>query len=237
MSAPFVRFGLSHLIVIGLALVIPLLLTAITRAIHGGAATKIIAWLFAALLVFNKIVGLVLLYRDGELTVESLVPMHLCDLAAIAVLVTLIYPNQWTYELCYFWALGGTLQALLTPDLRYGFPHARFVNFFAQHGAVIAAVLYMTLALGMRPFPMSIVRVLGWSALYLATAMALNAMLGTNFGYLRAKPEQPSLLDYMAPWPFYIAQLALLAIVSCLVYYAPFFVIDRLQSISWINRG
>jgi uncharacterized membrane protein YwaF len=31
----------------------------------------------------------------------------------------------------------------------------------------------------------------------------------------------------MVPWPFYIAQLAFLAILSCLVYYLPFFIIDR----------
>ena len=33
----------------------------------------------------------------------------------------------------------------------------------------------------------------------------------------------------MAPWPFYIAQLALLAILSCLVYYLPFFIMDQLR--------
>ncbi len=230
MIAPFVRFGPSHLAAIGLAFITPVVLTVVTRAVHSGGTIRMVAWLFGALIVVSKISGLTLLYRDGELTVESLVPMHLCDWAAIMVLITLIYPNQWTYELCYFWALGGTLQALLTPDLRYGFPHAQCVYFFTQHGAVIAAALYMTLAMGMRPFPMSIVRVLGWSALYLAAAMAVNSLFGTNFGYLRSKPEQPSLLDYMAPWPFYIAEVALLAIASCLIYYAPFFIIDRLQS-------
>ncbi len=230
MIAPFARFGPSHLAAIGLALVTPVLLTVATRALHNGSTIKIVAWLFAALILVSKISGLMLLYRDGELTIESLVPLHLCDWAAIMVMFTLVYPNQWTYELCYFWALGGTLQALLTPDIRYAFPHAQFVHFFIQHGAVVAVTLYMTLAMGMRPFPMSIVRVLGWSALYLAVAMAANFLLGTNFGYLRSKPEQPSLLDYMAPWPFYIGEIALLAIVSCMVYYTPFFIIDRLQS-------
>ena len=144
-------------------------------------------------------------------------------------MITLIYPNQRTYELCYFWALGGTLQALLTPDLSYGFPDPRFISFFALHGGVIAAALYMTLCMAMRPVPMSIARTFAWSTVYLVVAMATNAMLGTNFGYLRAKPASPSLLDYMAPWPFYIVQLALLAIVFTLLYYAPFFIIDQLR--------
>lgn len=76
---------------------------------------------------------------------------------------------------------------------------------------------------------MSIVRVLIWSVVYLVAAMTANFLLDANFGYLRAKPSQPSALDYLAPWPYYIVQLATLAIASTLLYYAPFFIIDRLK--------
>ena len=95
---------------------------------------------------------------------------------------------------------------------------------------MIAAAIYLTLAMKMRPIPMSIVRVLGWSAVYFAVAMTVNFMLGTNFGYLSAKPEHPSLMDYMAPWPYYLAELVVLAVIFCLVCYVPFFIFDRLRS-------
>jgi hypothetical integral membrane protein (TIGR02206 family) len=230
MAAPFERFGPAHLGVIALTFSTPLALSAIVRWCHGEIAARVISWAFVSLLIGDRVGWLILLARDGELTAQTAAPLNLCDWAAIMAVVTLVYPNQWTYELCYFWALGGTLQALLTPDLSYGFPDLRFIGFFALHGGVIAAMLFMTLGLGMRPVPLSIVRALAWSALYAAFVMAANAMLGTNFGYLRAKPAHPSLLDYLAPWPYYLAQLALLAILSCLVYYAPFFIIDRLRA-------
>lgn len=229
MAPSFERFGTAHLCVLALTVITPLVLSAIVRRCDGGVVTKCVRWLLVALLIGDKLTTIILLSRSGELTVESGLPMYLCDWAAIVTIVTLLYPNQWTYELSYFWALCATLQALLTPDLAYGFPDPRFVDFFAWHGGVIASVLFMTGGMRMRPVAMSIVRALAWSAFYMAAAIATNAIFDTNFGYLRMKPGHPSLLDYMAPWPFYIAQLAILAIVSCLFYYAPFFVIDRLH--------
>jgi hypothetical integral membrane protein (TIGR02206 family) len=228
MAASFEHFGRAHLGAIALTFATPLILCGINRSCDG-LVTGIINWSLAALLVGGELFRLILLRRDGQLAFATAAPMHLCDWAAIAAMITLVYPNQWTYELCYFWAFGGTLQALVTPDLARGFPDARFINFFALHGGVIAAALYMTLCLGMRPVPMSIARVLAWSMAYLAIAMVANSMLGANFGYLRMKPTHPSLLDYLAPWPFYIVQLVLLGIVFALLYYSPFFIIDQLR--------
>ena len=230
MVASFERFGAAHLGAIALTFIAPVVLSAIARFCCSSVASRVISWLFIALLVGHNIATLILLHRDGVLTIQTALPMYLCDWAEYMAIVTLIYPNQWTYELCYFWVLGGTLQALLTPDLSYGFPDPRFINFFTLHGAVIASVIFMTLGMGMRPVPMSIVRALGWSTFYVAVAMVVNSILGTNFGYLRMKPAHPSLMDYMAPWPLYILQLALLGVVFSLLYYSPFFVLDKLRS-------
>jgi len=66
-------------------------------------------------------------------------------------LVALLTRNQRAYELGYFWGLGGTLQGLLTPPLYYDYPDLQFIFFFIQHGGVVAALLYLTLGLHMRP--------------------------------------------------------------------------------------
>lgn len=229
MVVPFARFGQAHLWAIALTLFAPLASCAISRACRDGVADRAIRWLFVAVLVGDEILRYFLLRRLGVLSIETLLPMHLCDWAAITAVITLVHPNQRTYELCYFWALGGTLQALLTPDLPYGFPDLRFISFFVLHGGVIASALYMTLCLGMRPVAGSIPRVLGWSAVYPAAAAGVNFVFETNFGYLREKPSQPSLFDYLAPWPFYIGQLIPLAIAFCLLCYSPFFLVDRLH--------
>jgi len=226
----FVLFGVAHLGAIALAFVMPLALAfAVRRAKNPRPLERWFRHGLAALLIATWVIWLGLLYRRGWYGLGNLLPMHLCDWAAILTIVTLISPRQRSYELAYFWALGGTLQALLTPDLHYGFPDLRFIIFFLFHSGIIASVLYLTFAAGLRPVPASLPRVMAWSVVYLAAALTVNAVFGTNFGYLSAKPPGPSMFDMLAPWPWYIGQLALIGLASVFVYYAPFYLADSLN--------
>jgi len=69
-------------------------------------------------------------FRNGWLHWGTSLPLQLCDWVLIACLVTLIRPNHLAAEIAYFWGLGGTLQAVLTPDMTQGFPSWRFLQFF-----------------------------------------------------------------------------------------------------------
>ena len=228
-SPPFALFGHGHLTAIILTVAIPLVLAVLARGARSEAFTRAIRWLFAAELIATYILWYWIIFSNGWQSAQTLLPMWLCDWATITAIVTLIWPNQRTYELAYFWALAGTLQAMITPDLRYDFPDLRFVVFFAFHGGVIAAVLFLTLGARMRPYPASIARVLAWSFIYLLAAGAVDWQFNANFGYLRSKPPLGSLMDVLGPWPWYIASLAGLAIVFVLVLYLPFWIADRIR--------
>lgn len=226
MEPHFVLFGASHLAAIALAFAVPILLAVVVRLSGNAALTDAVRWTFAAELVASYLLWFWLLYRG---IVGNMLPMHLCDWAAIAAIVTLFRPNQKSYELAYFWTFTGTLQATLTPDLNFDWPDLRFVIFFAIHCGVIASVLYMTLGMKLRPTPQSIPRVVAWTLFYGAVAGAVDWWTGANYGFLRAKPANASVLDMLAPWPWYIAELVPIALVFILVLYAPFFVADRLR--------
>jgi hypothetical integral membrane protein (TIGR02206 family) len=223
---PFVLFGASHVSALGAIFVTSLVLVAIARKWGDPKLAATIRWGLAAVLLASWALWFALLYKRGWLSVATILPMHLCDWTTIVVTITLIRPNQRTYELAYFWALGGTLQALLTPDLPMDFPDLRFLIFFVLHGGVIASVLFLTLGLRMRPLPSSIPRVVTWSFVYLTAAIAVNALFGTNFGYLAAKPARPSLLDFLAPWPYYIGEMMLLGGGFIILFYSPFLIRD-----------
>jgi hypothetical integral membrane protein (TIGR02206 family) len=227
MSNPFVAFGAAHITVLALTAATPVALAMLARRLRSRTLVRAISLALAGELIATWTLWYWLIATRGWLSPQTLLPMDLCDWATVAAIVTLLRPNQRSYELAYFWALSGTLQALVTPELFYDFPDLRFVVFFAFHGGTVAAVLFLTLGARMRPRPASIPRVLAWSSLYLVSALAVNRAFRTNFGFLSAKPAKPSLLDVMGPWPLYIAELAGLAVLYVLVLYLPFFIADR----------
>lgn len=229
MDTPFQLFGMAHWTAIALAFAVPLALALVVRVTGSEALKNAVRWVFAAELVATYALWYWLLYQRGWMAVGNMLPMHLCDWAAIVCIVSLIRPNQRTYELAYFWALTGTLQATLTPELALGWPDWRFVVFFAFHCGVIAAVLYMTLGMRMRPYPASIPRVIGWTLFYGVAAGLVDWIFGVNFGFLAAKSKDPSALDLLSPWPWYIAELVPVALVLILILYLPFFAADQLS--------
>jgi hypothetical integral membrane protein (TIGR02206 family) len=110
-----------------------------------------------------------------------------------------------------------------------GFPDIQFLLFMLDHAGLIAALLYLTVGTGLRPVPRSLPRVIGASLLYAAVAGAADYALGTNYGFLRGKGDNVSLLTFMAPWPWYIGELVAIGLLSIAVYYAPFLLLDRLR--------
>lgn len=224
---PFVLFGPSHLAALALTFALPAALAVAARR-HPSARAPI-RWSLAAMLLGVWLWWYALAWQRGWLTIGDALPMNLCDWATIATIVTLLRPNQKSYELAYFWALGGTVQGMITPDTPYDFPEVRFLIFFVYHGGILTAVLYLTFGCRLRPWPPSIPRVVAWSLVYFCAAAAVDAALGTDYGFLRAPPAQASVFNFLSPWPYYIPELVGLGLISAAVYYAPWFIADRLR--------
>lgn len=227
----FVVFGHSHQIVLALIVIVPAVLAVFARALNSRSLNRTICWVFALVIAGTWAAWLLVFGRMGWLDLGNALPMDLCSWAAIATIITLIVPNQKSYELAYFWALAGTVQGIVTPDIPYDFPEFRFIEFSLFHGGIIAAVLFLTIGLKMRPVPASIPRVISWSLLYMAIAAVTDWALKVNYGFLRAKPGHASLYDLMPGWPWYIADVVILAVIAVLICYAPFFLTDL------VNRG
>ncbi|GAA5481766.1 YwaF family protein [Haloferula sargassicola] len=147
---------------------------------------------------------------------DNIVPLHLCDLASFIAGFALITRRPTLILLTYFWGLAGTLQGIATPALDYALPHPIAFAFFLQHFAIIAAAIYFPAADGWRleaPWWRGPLKAFAWLNAYVAMAITANSLLGTNFGFLAAKPTTPSLLDRLGPHPVYIVWLEMIALV------------------------
>ena len=112
--------------------------------------------------------------------------------------------------------MAGTLQAVLTPNIPYGFPHPVFFIFFLIHSGVVAA------GLGQHPRRGAVWRCFFRAQFYLVVASLVNWLSGSNYGFLAGKPQSTSLLDQLGPWPYYIVSLEVLGLLIFLLLNLPF---------------
>jgi hypothetical integral membrane protein (TIGR02206 family) len=215
-----VPFGPAHLGALGSVALLALALVALVRLrpASGRPLRLALAAGIVALVAYEFSVGA----REGWLGWMALLPLELCDAALVLTVVTLVAPRRATAEVVYFWAVSGTLLAMLTPDLAWNFPRWEFVVFFGLHGLVLVAALVLVFGLGLRPRPGAPFRVFGITAGWAALVGLVNLALGTNYMYLRRKPGVPTLLDWMGPWPVYIGVGAAVALGLFLVLALPF---------------
>lgn len=209
-------------ITVGVSVVLPVLLRRFAGAQRRENARRTIVLLLFAY------VGLAPAIKAGvyDLPLLEHLPLHLCGASVILGAFMLWLRSYRLYEVVYFWGIGGVLAALLTPDVLVGFPHPLFLLFFIGHGLPLTAVMFATLVMGFRPRATSLPIVLSATAAYALLIYPLNLLLGSNYLFLIHKPAQPSLLDLLGPWPWYIAWLVALVIGACVMLYLPFAVWD-----------
>ncbi|MFN2477350.1 MAG: TIGR02206 family membrane protein [Chthoniobacterales bacterium] len=225
--APFHAYSAEHLITIALTAALPFALAALVRRYRAPLLERTTIAMIAALLFANYLVYLLFIRRLGELTWTQMLPMQMCDWAMVVVIVAMATANRKWFEVAYFWGIGGTLQAVLTPNLFYGFPDLRFICFFVSHCGIIVGVVFLMLTRRLRPYPMSIVRAFAWSEFYFVVALIVDEVTGVNYGFLLHKPEAFSLLSYLSESrPLYLLQMHGLALLFFMLLYAPFAVAD-----------
>ena len=225
----FLLFGTAHLVVIFLTIVIPLVLGFAVRTTGSPRLDRAVAFGIALLLATNYFGYALYLWSHDLLFWKQAHSFQLCDWAMITVIVALLTARpSWT-EVSYFWGIGGTFQAILTPNLQVGFPDIRFISFFIAHCGIVTGVLYLLIARRFRPTLGSVWRTLAWSQLYLVATLLVDHLTGVNYGFLLHKPQATSILDYLsnARW-LYILELNGLALFFFALLYAPWVIADLL---------
>jgi hypothetical integral membrane protein (TIGR02206 family) len=224
---PFHPYGVAHLLVIFLTIAVPFALAALVRWTKSSLIERIIVGALSLALVVNYFIYLSLVRQFGAVSWEQLLPLQLCDWAMAVIIIAMWTRRPRWFEVAYFWGIGGTVQAVLTPNLAFGFPDFRFFSFFVSHCGIIIGIIFLMLVHQLRLRALSIVRVFAWTELYFIITLAADKFTGFNYGFLLHKPEAKTLLNILSDYrPLYLFQMHLLALAFFVVLYLPFAIYD-----------
>ncbi|MBP1931642.1 TIGR02206 family membrane protein [Ammoniphilus resinae] len=180
-------------------------------------------WGLSGLLLVSESALTVWYVAVDHWTLSNSLPLHLCSLTLFLSIVMLLRKNYLTFEFVYLAGLAGALQAIFTPDIGiYGYPHFVAVQFFIAHGGIVVAVFFMVFVESYKPQLRSIRNTMIWLNLYAVFIGFINQWTGGNYLFISHKPANPSLMDYLGPWPWYILSLEGVALIMFFLLYLPF---------------
>lgn len=161
-------------------------------------SATVVVWLFVRLL-------------KGRLDPAEDLPLGICNFTALIAPIQALTdsPLLTAWSIC----VGGPagMVSMLSPDVQPQHPVETRVKFWIVHGGLVAqALLYAA-----TEAPTSLPRLLLLITLMLAgvgcAAVVANALLCSNYLFLRAKPVTSSPLDWFGDWPLYLLPMALSA--------------------------
>ncbi len=211
----------EHLVPLGLLVVVAVLLCVAARRAPGWWI-DVVAAAMALVIVVAELSWQPYSLENHAWSVAASLPLQLCDVGGFVAAAALLWRQILLVEVAYFWGLGGTLQALLTPDLRDHFPSFPYLQFYVTHDLVILAALFLVIGLRLQPRPGAVRRIFVLTLAFAAVVGSIDQVTGGNYMYLRQVPAGGSLLNLMGPWPWYIVVGAVVTLVVLAVLDAPF---------------
>ena len=216
----------EHLFPLVLLAVVAAALCAIARR-HPGRWTNVAAAMMALAIVVTELSWQPYVLANHSWSVAFSLPVQLCDVGGFVAAAALVWRQALLVEIAYFWGLGGTAQALLTPDLHDHFPSFPYLQFYATHDLVVLAALFLVIGLGLQPRTGAVRRIFLLTLAFAAVIGLIDLVTGGNYMYLRHVPTQGSLLSLMGPWPWYVVLAALLALIVLTILDLPFWLSRR----------
>ena len=219
-------FSVPHIAALGIVLLICFFLY-LLRNRFSPRQRILFRWISAILLVVNELAYHAWNVYSGLWSAQTMLPLNICSVLVFASAIMLAARSYSVYEFCYFLGIGAASQVLVNPDLGViQYPHFLFFQTSISHGLVVIAAVYMTVIEKFRPYPKSLLKVAVGMNAYLLLMAVVNQWLGSNYLFIARKPETPTLLDLLGPWPWYILGMEALGAVIALLLYLPFFLKD-----------
>ncbi len=158
---------------------------------------------------------------EGEFSLQEDLPFHVCRTLAFFCPIVIYYRQRFFLGIFYFWIMVGTLNANLSPDIKYDFPHWNYFTYWMLHGLLVVIPLYYVIVLDIKIKWKDLFHAVWTANVFLLFSLCANMILGSNYMYTMRKPDVGSLLDYMGEWPIYLLTTQLLAVVLFVIVFVP----------------
>lgn len=140
-------------------------------------------------------------------------PLHICDLAVWIAPAALLTQKRWLRTLLYFFGIGLSTQAFLTPVVDGGVAGIKYWLFWIGHTQIVGSAIYDLAVLGYRPRWRDAVFAMAALVAYAVAITPINLSFGVNYGYIgNSKPEKPTLIDKLGPWPWRLIPMFAMAL-------------------------
>ncbi len=224
---------ISLIIIIAIYIIVPLIMSKQSKSAKNSFRIGL-----GIFMLFNYAIHQVWHYivNPPEVATEILgrLPMHLCAISSILIAIVLITNNYRLFEIAYFWAIGGGLISILTPDTAYAFPHFEFIQTQIHHSFLILAAIYMSVVMKHRITFRSYAKSALALNIYLIVILLFNFTYGTNYMYINETPDfytfAHDLEQIFGSWPNYLIGFELTGWVIYGIAYIPFGIINYRQS-------
>lgn len=159
--------------------------------------------------------------------IEDYLGLDLCAISLYLVWVLMFTNKKWVFKLVYFFSIGAIV-SLLVPNMHgFGPDHFRFYHYFYVHGFIVWAPIYYIAVHGytirFKDYLIAIGVILPLSLIVMGVDFLINA----NYMFLHHKPDVATPLDLLGPWPIYIYWLVLVVISLFMLWYIPWFFINK----------
>lgn len=223
----FIPFSVAHYLPIAIAVAICIALIVFSRMCLDDLQTGKLGIIISIIPMFCVLFRMYKEYEMGIFSSEISLPLHLCRVSALILPFVVYYRSRFWIVVLYFWNLTGTLFALVTPELKEGFPHWSYLCYFFLHAGLIVCILYIITAfkirIGWKDYRNVFITTLAYGLL----TIPLNFLFKSNYMYTVGKPPVATLLDSLGEWPIYLIWCLLLVLVLNLILMVPFLILRR----------
>jgi hypothetical integral membrane protein (TIGR02206 family) len=161
-------------------------------------------------------------------SIGEALPLQMCDLTGLFAPLVLLTSYRPLRTLLYFWGLGLSVQAVITPTLEDGPARIDFWMFWIMHAGILGTAAYDVIARRYRPTFRDAIFAIVTCAAWLVVVLTVDLSLDVNYGYVgKSKPTIATPIDHLGPWPLRVYKMSLAAIVLLLAMWLPWGIAAR----------